>query len=126
MNIKMHQAVLAYQTCLAFKKEKMPLKTAYKFNRLIDRLEEEVIFYNQKLDEAVKNYAELNEDGSPVFMDDTTVKIREDKVEECQKVMGELEDLDIEVNAILFELEELEHLSISIEEVNNLIPFIKE
>ena len=126
MKIKMSQAITAYQTCLSFRKEKMALKTAYKFNRLIDRLEQEVIFYNKKLDETVQAYAEMDENNKPIFLDDVTVKIKEDKSEECQTVMNELDNLEIEVDPITFTLDELESLNISIEGVNSLIPFIQE
>lgn len=126
MKIKISQAVLASQTCLSFKKEKMPLKTAYKLNRLINVLEGEVAFYNAKLEEAIKKYAETDEDGNPIFLDEMTIKIQESKAEQCQAEVYELENLEIEVEDIIFDLDELSHLSISVEEAESLTPFIKE
>ena len=127
MKIHLNQAVLSYTTIMNLKDEKIPLRTAYKINSLINTLEKEVEFYNQKLNMIIQENALFDENNQYIFTEDKSgIKIKEDRLEDCKQAMEELDQLEIEIEDTYFSIEELDNLTISISEMKNLMPFIKE
>ena len=64
MTIKMHQ-ILEFQLFYDKIKEKeMSIKTAYKFSKLISRLDTEIKFYQKKFQSILEKYGEKDEKGN--------------------------------------------------------------
>ena len=107
---------------------KMSIKTTYKFTRLFKEIEEHVNFFNNTLADLIKEYGQKDEEGNFILTENQNgVKIKEDKYEECMKKVQELNELEPELSYIpSFDLEELDNLELSMEELNVLMPFIKE
>lgn len=127
MTLTMNQGLDIQGLMLRLKNEKIPLKTAYKFNKLLNVLEKELSFYQEKINEIISEYSQKDEDGNPVLSEDkTSVQIVKDKIEECQKKMEELSNIEFEINDISFALDELENIDLTVLEVRSLMPLIKE
>ena len=110
----------------SIKDEKMSIKTAYKLNKLIKKIEEENNFYNIKFHEIIEQYAEKDEQGEYQYIDENSIKIKEGKEQECYKKVSELQNLEIETPNITFSIEELGDINLTIDTVNMLMPFIEE
>lgn len=127
MTLTMNQGLDIQGLMLRLKNEKIPLKTAYKFNKLLNALEKELSFYQEKINEIISEYSQKDEDGNPILSEDkTSVQIVKDKIEECQKKMEELSNIEFEINDISFTLDELENIDLTVLEVRSLMPLIKE
>ena len=78
---------------------KLPLKSAYKLNKLKKAIDENGEFYAEKLQEIINTYAKKNEDGSyETDKDGDRILIQEDKVDECEAALVELSKLTVEID----------------------------
>ena len=124
--MKMYEILDFSKVYNSIKDEKMSIKTAYKLNKLIKKIEEENTFYNIKFHEIIEQYAEKNDQGEYQYIDENSIKIKEGKEQECYKKISELQNLEIETPNITFSIEELGDINLTIDTVNMLMPFIEE
>lgn len=124
--MKMYEILDFSKVYNSIKDEKMSIKTAYKLNKLIKKIEEENNFYNIKFHEIIEQYAEKNDQGEYQYIDENSIKIKEGKEQECYKKVSELQNLEIEIPNINFSIEELGDINLTIDTVNMLMPFIEE
>lgn len=124
--MKMYEILDFSKVYNSIKDEKMSIKTAYKLNKLIKKIEEENNFYNIKFHEIIEQYAEKNDQGEYQYIDENSIKIKEGKEQECYKKVSELQNLEIEIPNITFSIEELGDINLTIDTVNMLMPFIEE
>ena len=124
--MKMYEVLDFSKVYDSIKNEKMSIKTAYKLNKLIKKIEEENNFYNIKFHEIIEQYAEKNDQGEYQYIDENSIKIKEGKEQECYKKVSELQNLEIETPNITFSIEELGDINLTIDTVNMLMPFIEE
>ena len=105
---------------------KLPLKTTYKFTRLMKRAEEELTFYQEKFREIVEEYG-VKENGEYKFTSDgQSIAIVPGKEAECNAKLAELRNLDVPINDIKFSIEELEGIDVSISELSCLMSLIED
>ena len=124
--MKMYEILDFSKVYNSIKDEKMSIKTAYKLNKLIKKIEEENNFYNIKFHEIIEQYAEKNDQGEYQYIDENSIKIKKGKEQECYKKVSELQNLEIEIPNITFSIEELGDINLTIDTVNMLMPFIEE
>lgn len=124
--MKMYEILDFSKVYNSIKDEKMSIKTAYKLNKLIKKIEEENNFYNIKFHEIIEQYAEKNDQGEYQYIDENSIKIKEGKEQECYRKVSELQNLEIEIPNITFSIEELGDINLTIDTVNMLMPFIEE
>ena len=124
--MKMYEILDFSKVYNSIKDEKMSIKTAYKLNKLIKKLQEENNFYNIKFHEIIEQYADKNDQGEYQYIDENSIKIKEGKEQECYKKVSELQNLEIEIPNITFSIEELGDINLTIDTVNMLMPFIEE
>ena len=109
------------------KNTKLPLKTAYKLNKLFIQINEELSFYQQKFTEIINEFGKRNENGELMYSSDkTSVEIIDGRLLECQQKIEELQNLEVNIEGIEFTTNELESLNLTISEMGCLMPFIKE
>ena len=108
------------------KEIKVPVKTAYKFNKLCLELENSANFYNEELNKIIQQYADRDENGSIKNSPDGGIQIKEDQIAVAQKEIDTLWNLEIEKPSIRFAIDELDGLNLSIEDFNSMLPFIEE
>ena len=105
---------------------KLPLKTTYKFTRLMKRAEEEINFYQEKLCEIIEEYGVKENGEYKLTSDGQSIVIIPGKEVECNKKLAELRNLDVLIDGIKFSIEELEGIDVSISELSCLMPLIED
>ena len=107
------------------KTKSFSIETQYKFIKLAKIMEEELAIVNEQKYLLLDNYAEKDEKGMFIMLDDGGVKIKEEYLEECSKKINELNSRQITIPDISFSLDELEPLELTLEELFILEPLIK-
>ena len=105
---------------------KLPLKTTYKFTRLMKRAEDEVNFYQTKFREIVEEYGVKENGEYKLTPDGQSIVIISGKEVECNQKLAELRNLDIQIDNIKFTIEELEGIDVSISELSCLMSLIED
>lgn len=105
---------------------KLPLKTTYKFTRLMKRAEEEISFYQEKFREIVEEYGVKENGEYKITPDGQSIAITPGKEIECNTKLAELRNLDVLIDGIKFSIEELEKLDVSISELSCLMSLIED
>lgn len=104
----------------------LPLKGAYKINKIRKAIEKEGEFYSSKFQEIVNTYAKKDDNGNIVFSEDgEQIIIQDDKIEECNQALSELQKLEIEIDNCNLTIEDLgENLECTPDELDALMPFL--
>lgn len=110
-----------YETIL---EKNLPFSLAYKLNKLAEAVNKELEFYRNSMTKLIDEYAE-KENGQPVLLENGDIKIIPEKISECQQRINELQNVEITID-VSFTPAELEPLEMSIKDLQNLMPFIKE
>lgn len=109
-----------------FNKTNLPLKGAYKINKIRKALEKEGEFYTNKFQEIVDTYAKKDDDGNLIFNEDgSQIIIQEDKISECNEALAELQQLEVDIDTYNLTLEDLgTDLECTPDELESLMPFM--
>lgn len=127
MKLKMNQIIEFQMFYNNIKNTKLPLKTAYKLNKLFIQINEELSFYQQKFTEIINEFGKRDENGELMYSSNkTSVEIMDGRRLECQQKIEELQNLEVNIEGTEFTTDELESLNLTISEVECLMPFIKE
>ena len=106
--------------------DKLPFKTAYTFAKLGEIIEQELKFYYTKMNEVISEYSIKDSDGKPELTPDgNSIKIDPNKLEECQKQLEELHNVEVDIGDIVFTEEALEALTLTTQQAFALMPLIK-
>ena len=105
---------------------KLPLKTTYKFTRLMKRAEEEISFCQEQFREIVEEYGVKENGEYKLTPDGQSIVIIPGKEVECNNKLAELRNLDVQIDGIKFSIEELEGIDISISELSCLMSLIED
>lgn len=105
----------------------LPLKGAYKINKIKKAVEKEGEFYQEKFQEIVDQFAQKDENGEVVLSEDKSqIMIKEGMVEECNKALTDLQELEVEIDNCGLKLDDLgENLECTPEELEALMPFME-
>ena len=106
--------------------KELPFRVAYKFYKIQDIINKDYSFFQEKTREIIFKYAERDENGEIIILEDENIKITPEKILEAKKAIEELNNIETENPNIFFTLEELENLEIKPSELQGLLPFIKE
>ena len=105
---------------------KLPLKTTYKFTRLMKRAEEEISFYQEKFREIVEEYGVKENGEYKLTPDGQSIVIIAGKEVECNQKLAELRNLEVMIEGITFSIDELEGIDLSIQELSCLMSLIED
>ena len=127
MKVRMYQ-VLDFETIYnKIKDIKMPIKTTYNFAKLAREINEEKLFYQQELQRIIDNFGERDENGNFVLTEDKSgVQIKKENLNECQKEIIALSNLEVEIKGINLNIDELENVELTLPEMEILMAFIEE
>lgn len=127
MKLRYFQIVELNELCLKIENKTISLKTGYKFSKLNGAILNELAFYNKKFQEIIFKYGQKDDKGEYVLNKDKTgIQIKVECLSDCQKELNELQNLEIDLEDILFDLEELEGLDLTTKDIGVLMPLIKE
>lgn len=104
----------------------LPLKVAYKLNKIRKAVEKESEFYADKFQEIVHTYAKIDENGEIVFSEDgSQILIKDGMVEECNKALEELQKLEVQIENYNLSIDDFgENLECTPDQLNALMPFM--
>ena len=122
--MKMHELLELKSLYASIANIKLPLKTTYKFTRLMRRVEEEITFYQEKFREIIEEFGVKENGEYKLTQDGQSVLIIPGREEECTNRLFELRNLDVPIDDIKFSIDELEKIDVSISELNCLMPLI--
>lgn len=124
MTLKMGDIPRLNELIGSLAEEKLGFKTSYKLMKLAKEIEVEFTYYRENLVELLNEYGKKDENGELIY-EGSGVKIQEDKIEEVSKKIAELDGIEVNLNSPLLEVEELEDMKISLQDVAVLDPLIK-
>ena len=73
--------------------------TTFKIARLVRELDKEMILFEQARQKIAETYGKRKDDGSLEVLEDGTIKLQEDKIQECNDELVNLLNNEIEINA---------------------------
>jgi peptidase E len=105
----------------------LPLKAAYKLNKIKKAVEKENEFYVEKFQEIVNKYAKTDDDGNLVYSDDgNQIMIKDGMVDECNKALEDLQNLEVQIENYGLTLEDLgDDVECTPDELEALMPFME-
>lgn len=106
--------------------EKMNPSVAYKMMKIIRAANSEETFYKKELQRIIELYGKRNDDGSIATTEDGDVLLCDDSVKECRQMIDSLESIDVEAPNVLFTIEELSCMSITVREMDAIAEFVSE
>lgn len=104
----------------------LPLKGAYKLNKIRKAVEKEGEFYTEKFQEILNQFAKKDEDGELVFSEDgDQIMIKDDMIDECNKALLDLQELEVEIENYNLTLEDFgEEFTCTPDQLAVLMPFM--
>ena len=126
MKITIYQLISTLNIEKELLTQKLPIRTAYNLSKIFARAREELEFYQEKFKEIITQYGEKDESGNLIFLENENISIQKDKIEECQKEITDLQNLELEIPDYSISLGSLEAIKISLDEISVLLPFICE
>ena len=105
----------------------LPLKGAYKLNKIKKAIEKESEFYTEKFQEIVNKYAKHDDNGNLVFSEDgNQIMIKDGMVEECNQALEDLQNLEVQIENYGLTLNDLgEDVECTPEQLEALMPFME-
>ena len=110
-----------------FSDANLPLKGAYKINKIKQAVSKEADFYADKFQEIVDTYAKKDENGELVFSEDENqILIQDGKVEECNKALEDLQSLEVVIDTYNLTIDDLgENIQCTPEQLEAIMPFFE-
>lgn len=126
VNVTMDQIIAFRNAEDIFENYKLPLKVAYKLNKLKKAIEVEGEFYSNKFQEIVDTYAKKDDNGQIVFSDDgNQIMIQDGKVEECNQALEDLQALTVEIDNCNLTIDDFgDDIECTPEDLEALMPFL--
>ena len=127
VNVTMDQIIAFRNNGDFFSNTTLPLKGAYKLNKIKKAVEKEGEFYTEKFQEIVEQYAKHDENGQLVFSEDgNQILIKDGMVDECNKALEDLQSLEVQIETYGVTLDDLgENLECTPDELEALMPFME-
>ena len=98
--MKMYEILEIANLYESIKNVKMPLKTTYKFTKLIKQAEEEITFYQTKFQEIIENYGAKENGQFKLTADGSSIAIIPGKELECNEKIYELRNIEVNIDNI--------------------------
>lgn len=105
----------------------LPLKGAYKLNKIKKAVETEGEYYVEKFQEIVNQYAKKDENDKFVFSEDgNQIMIKDGMNEECNQALEDLQNLEVQIENYGLSLADLgDDVECTPDELEALMPFME-
>ena len=126
MKITMEQLIDFRNNGDFFATANVPLKGAYKINKIRKAVEKEGEFYAEKFQEIIDQFAQKDENGNIKFSEDgSQILIQDGKIDECNQALEDLQSLEVEVENFNLTIEDLgDNIECTPEQLEALMPFM--
>ena len=127
VNVTMDQIIAFRNNGDFFAGTSLPLKGAYKLNKIKKAVEVEGEYYVEKFQEIVNKYAKKGDDGQLVFSEDgNQIMIKDGMVDECNQALEDLQNLEVQIENYGLSLADLgEDVECTPDELEVLMPFME-
>lgn len=104
----------------------LPLKVAYKLNKIKQAVNAEGDFYTEKFREIIDKYAKKDADGKiELSEDENQIMIQEDKIDVCDEELTALQELTVEIDNLGLSIDDFgDDLQCTPEALEVLMPFL--
>ena len=128
MEVRLIEAISLMNLAQTLQNKNLPIRTAFKMNKLLLAIEEHSNFYHQQIQKFIEEYSEKEEDGTPKFTENGQgFQIEKGYETECNLKLQELSDILVELPSdIKFTFDELDDVTISIQDMYLFSRFIEE
>ncbi len=127
VNVTMEQVIDFRNSGDFFDSTTLPLKVAYKLNKIRKAVEKEGEFYSEKFEEILNNYAKKDENGDLVFSKEgDQILIKEDMIDECNSALTALQNLEVQIENYGLSIDDFgEDLKCTPDQLAALMPFME-
>ena len=127
VTVTMEQIIDFRNAIDTFSEMDLPLKAAYKINKIKKTVEKESDFYSEQFQEILNKYAKKDENGDLVFSESgDQIMIKDDMVDECNQALSALQNLEIQIDNYNFTIDDLgENLTCAPVNLEALMPFME-
>ena len=123
--MKLTEIINARNVIMQHTQDKIKAKLAYSFMKFLKATDNDEVFFRQREREIIEKYC-LRDENNELINNNGAFSIDPEKMEECSKEVNELNNIDTEDCTITFNINDLETLQLSTEEISSLYPFIQE
>ena len=126
VNVTMDQIIAFRNTGNFLNGMNLPLKVAYKLNKVKKAVEENGDFYAEKFQEIIDTYAKRDKNGQIVFSEEgDQIMIQDGKIEECNNALEELQNLTVEIDNYNLTIDDFgDNITCTPEELDAIMPFL--
>lgn len=127
INVTMDQIIDFRNNGDFFDGTNLPLKAAYKLNKIRKAVEKEGEFYSEKFQDILNNYAKKDENGELVFSEGgDQIMIKDDMIDECNKALTDLQNLEVQIENYGLSIDDFgEDLECTPDQLAALMPFME-
>lgn len=126
MKISLSQLIQTLGLNSILQEQKMSLQAVYNISKIFDCARENYQFYRSEFDKIINEYGQKNENGENVKLEDGSLAIDPERIDECAKAMRELENLQVEIPDYSIPANCFGDLELTLEQFNLLKPFVKD
>lgn len=103
---------------------KFNINTQYKLLKIKKVIDEEAEIYGKQM-ERLMEFCVRDENGDFIKNDKGGFEVQPDKIDECNKIVEEINSIEVQFPDLYFQLEEFEPLDLTFKELEALDPFIR-
>lgn len=123
--MKLQNLVKTTKTLETLSNEKINVRLAYKIMKVLKETKNDVDFYQEKGAEIIKKFAEKDDNGEiKLSPDGRDIVLQKDKIDDFNKEYTELNDTEVTIPEIKFEIEELEEVKLSALDLMSIEEFL--
>lgn len=97
--------------------KELPVKVSYAIAKNISKLESELKFYNKEREKLIEKYSIKDEQGKIIVDENSQIKLQPEQIEDWNKDLKELLDIENEVDIRQFSIEALSGYNMSASEL---------
>ena len=125
--MKIGEALSYRELYQKLRNQSMPIRLAYKLNKLKNKLSKEAEFYEESFNKILAQYAERDDSQNfKISEDGTGIVIQKEFIKICKEKIKELDELEIVLTDGSFTFEELEGLTLTPAELSCIESLITE
>lgn len=102
----------------------LPIKTAYTLTKIQQKVLQEQTFYNKEFKKIIDECAQLDDSGQYIYLDDGSIKLKEDKAQHCAKLLNDLMTIEVDIPDKI-SIDALSNLDIPLNLMSYLAPFLE-
>ena len=91
----------------AISNKELPIKVSYALAKNISKIEKELEIYNKEREKLIEKYSVKDADDKTVIDENNQIKIQDKYLENWNKDIKELQEIEVEIDIHKFKLEEL-------------------